>query len=308
MKIGFLYAGQGSQQVGMGRELYDAFAVARAAFDAAALDFDVKALCFDGPLERLTQTQYTQPCLVAEAVAATAVLRELGVLPAMAAGLSLGEYPALFCAGVLDESTVLSLARFRGLAMEESSAGVSTRMSAVLGLGREPLEAVCREASARGIVQIANLNCPGQIVIGGETEAVALACELAKQAGAKRCLPLNVSGPFHTPLMEPAARRLAERLREVSFGTMRLPVVFNATGTTLQEGETIAALLTRQVTDAVRFEDCVRTMLSQGIEAMVEIGPGQALSGFLKKIDPTVPVYKADTVEAVRATAAALAA
>ncbi len=306
MKLGFVYAGQGSQTVGMGHQLYQEYAAARKVLDAVSLDFDVKQLCFEGPIEQLSQTQYTQPCMVATAIAITEVLREHGVTPDIAAGLSLGEYSALYAAGVFDQQTALDLVRFRGQAMEEAVQGMESKMVAILGLDRELLQQACEQASTLGIVEIANYNCPGQLVIGGQTKAVDAAVQGALDRKAKRAVPLAVSGPFHTSLMAPAGEKLAEKFRAVSFAPLQIPVVFNATARPLGEGETIPALLTRQVKSSVYFEDSIRYILEQGVQAIVEIGPGKVLSGFIKKITKEIPVYQVEDPESLQKTLDAL--
>ncbi len=302
VKLAFLYAGQGSQTVGMGKDLYKQFADTRAVFDTIKLDFDVKKCCFEGPMELLSQTQYTQPCMVAFAIAVTRLLAEQSIVPQMVAGLSLGEYSALYAAGVLDLQTALSLVRYRGQVMEEAVAGVQSKMIAVLGLEREQVHQAVAQGSALGLVQAANYNCPGQIVIGGEIAAVDKAAECALELGAKRTMELNVSGPFHTSLLEPAAQKLAKRLEQIQFGHMRVPVVFNTTARELQPNETVAQLLMRQVMSPVYLEDSIRYMLEQGVDTFVEIGPGKVLSGFVKKITKDVAVYQAQDVASLQAT------
>ena len=204
MKLAVLYAGQGAQHPGMGKEFYEASSAFRAAFDAADLPFDLHRVCFDDPDGVLNQTEYTQPCMVAFACGVSAVLVEQGVKPAYVAGLSLGEYSALEAAGVFTAKQAIELAAYRGKAMADAASGIDCGMTAVLNLDRVPLAECCEQASALGCVQICNYNCPGQLVIGGEKAAVDKAAELAKQAGARRCIPLKVSGPFHTRLMAPA--------------------------------------------------------------------------------------------------------
>ena len=300
MKLGFLYAGQGSQHPGMGADLY-ADPVFRTAFDRAAerVDFDLKEVCFTDQQGVLNQTQYTQPCMVAFAVAMTALLKHRGIVPSAAAGLSLGEYSALHAAGVLDAETVTELVAFRGKAMEQAAAGKPSSMMAILGLDRKPLQEACSSASALGCVVIANYNCPGQLVIGGEQAAVAQAAALAKEAGARRCMPLKVSGPFHTPLMAPAGAALEERFRTVTFAQPQIPVVFNCLGDVKPEDTTVPELLVRQVQSSVYMEDSIRRMAALGMDALIEIGPGRVLSGFVKKTTPQLPVYAVETAEDV---------
>lgn len=307
MKLGFLYAGQGSQHAGMGADLYDAYPAFREAFDGAQVDFDLKEVCFTDSENRINLTQYTQPCMVAFAAGMTAVLKEKGIVPAAAAGLSLGEYSALHAAGVFDAGTAVELAAFRGKAMTASAAGVESAMMAVLGLEREKLQSACEQASDAGIVVIANYNCPGQLVIGGEKAAVEKAAALAKEAGARRCMPLKVSGPFHTPLMKSAGEALKERFAAMKFGAPAIPVVFNCLGDVMGEGDTIPALLVRQVQSSVYMEDSIRKLADMGLDALIEIGPGKALSGFVRKTAPQMPVFAVETAAEVEALPTALA-
>ncbi len=303
MKLGFLYAGQGSQHPGMGADLYEAFPAFREVLDAAQaeVDFDLKRTCFEDPEGVLNQTRYTQPCMVAFAAGLTAVLRERGIVPAAAAGLSLGEYSALHAAGVFDARTAVRLVAFRGKAMEEAAKGHDSAMMAVLGLDREPLQAACEAAGDLGTVVIANYNCPGQLVLGGDRAAVEKAAALAKERGAKRCMPLKVSGPFHTPLMKPAGEALECYFRSVPFEAPGIPVLFNCLGREKEPGDAISALLVRQVQSSVYMEDTIRRMAALNLDALVEIGPGKALSGFVKKTVPGFPVYAVETVQDVEA-------
>lgn len=300
MKLAFLYAGQGSQHAGMGQDLYEAYPLFRQILDDAPVDFDLKKLCFEGPEEQLSQTRYTQPCMVAFAAGITALLKERGITPQAAAGLSLGEYSALQAAGVFTPREAIALAAFRGKAMEEAAQGMESAMYAVLNLDRNTLEEVCRKASEKGPVYLANYNCPGQIVIGGNREGAVEACRLALEAGARRCLPLKVSGPFHTPLMAPAGKALEEHFAGLSFGEMAFPVYFNCLGRPKTAEETIPQLLVRQVQTSVYMEDTIRHMADAGIDTIVEVGPGKALSGFVKKTAPhirTIPVETAQQLE-----------
>ena len=306
MKLAFVYAGQGSQKVGMGRDFYDQYPEFQQVLDNAAAPFDVKEVCFQGPAEQLNQTRYTQPCMVAFAVGVTDLLKKEGIRPQAAAGLSLGEYSALYAAGVWDRDTAIATVALRGQAMEQVAAGLACGMTAVLGLDRETLQQACDQAAELGVVQICNYNCPGQLVIGGEEAAVARAGALAKELGAKRCMPLKVSGPFHTALMGPAGDALAKHFQTISFGEMECPVYFNCKGDVLGEGDTIPQLLEKQVQSSVYWEDTIRKMETDGIDTVVEIGPGKTLSGFFKKTAPSIKLYNIDTAEDFRAVVAAL--
>ncbi len=299
MKLAFLYAGQGAQAPGMGKDLYEEYPQFRAVFDGAALDFDLKKACFEG--ENLDETSRTQPCMVAFACGVSAILKDAGIEPSAAAGLSLGEYSALQAAGVWDAKTAISVAAFRGRAMAGAAAGIDSAMVAVLALAREKVRSACDGAARLGVVSIANYNCPGQIVIAGERAAVEEAARQAKELGARRCVPLNTSGPFHTKLLEPASRALHEYFKTVPFGEPRFPVYFNCLGAPMGEGDTIPALLERQVMSSVYLEDTLRRMAADGVDTFLEIGPGKVLSGFVRK---TVPGAKSYAVTAAKDIAA----
>ena len=306
MSLAFLYAGQGSQHPGMGAALYEAHPAFRAVLDAAGVDFDLKTTMFTDPDGVLNLTEYTQPCMVAFAAGMTALLAERGIVPDYAAGLSLGEYSALQCAGVFTAPQAISLAAFRGKAMAAAAAGRPCGMTAVLGLDREKLQEACRQAAGAGVVEIANYNCPGQLVIGGEQAAVDKAAALAKELGAKRCLPLKVSGPFHTSLLAPAGDALREKFRETAFGAMRIPVLFNCLGREMGPEDTIPALLGKQVQTSVYMEDTIRRLAELGVDTIVEIGPGKALIGFVKKTAPAIKTYAVETCADLDALSAAL--
>ena len=297
MKLAVLYAGQGAQHPGMGKEFYEASPAFRAAFDSAALDFDLHRVCFEDPDGVLNQTEYTQPCMVAFACGVTAVLAEKGVKPAYLAGLSLGEYSALQAAGVFTAKQAIELTAFRGKAMAEAAKGLACGMTAVLGLDREKLSACCEQAAETGCVQICNYNCPGQLVIGGEKAAVEQAAALAKEAGARRCIPLKVSGPFHTRLMAPAGDALAQRFAGESFGAMETLVLFNCLGHEKAETDSIPQLLVKQVQSSVYMEDTLRRLGELGVDHILEVGPGSALSGFVKKTLPGVVCTAVETPE-----------
>ena len=282
MKTAFLYAGQGSQVKGMGKDLYEAFPAFRKAYDEAELDFDVKTLSFEDPDGKINETRYTQPALVAFACGMTAVLRENGILPDYALGLSLGEYSALEAASVFSAKTAVEMVAFRGKKMEEASKGIESSMAAILGMSEEALDKVCKEVG--GAVSLCNLNCPGQIVIGGEKKAVEEASKLALEAGAKKAIPLKVSGPFHTSFMKSAGEALREYFKDISFREGTCPVLHNFLGRERQEGDpSVPELLVEQVQKPVRMEEDLRRLLELGVRNFVEIGPGKTISSFLKK-------------------------
>lgn len=312
MKIGFLYAGQGSQSVGMGQDLYDTYPDFKETFDNANPGFDLKDCCFNGPIEKLGQTRYTQPCMVAFAVGVTKILKANGIEPAYAAGLSLGEYSALYSAGVFDEKQVLDLVAYRGQSMEEAVTGRDVGMIAVMSLDRESIKKACQQAheefkdSEFNVAEVANYNTPVQVTVSGDTPVITRAGEIMTEMGAKRIVPVAVSGPFHTSLMKPAGDKLADRFKNESFGDMSFPVIFNSTGKELEAGKTIPEMLEIQVQSSVYFEDTIRYMIEQGVDTFVEIGPGKTLSGFVKKIDRALTTYSIENVESLNAVLEAL--
>lgn len=289
-KTAFLFSGQGAQYLGMGKDLYDHYEVVKETFNQASqvLGYDIRQL-IDQDEEKLNQTRYTQPAILTTSVAIYRLLEEKGLKPDMVAGLSLGEYTALVASGALDFEAAVSLVAKRGAFMEEAAPAGSGKMVAVLNTDVSVIEQACQEASDLGVVTPANYNTPSQIVIGGEGPAVDKAVELLKVAGAKRLIPLNVSGPFHTALLESASQKLAEVLEQVTFSDFEIPLVGNTEAEVMKE-EQIRSLLTRQVKEPVRFYESIARMQEAGVTNFVEVGPGKVLSGFIKKIDKTATI------------------
>lgn len=280
-KICFLYAGQGSQKVGMGADMYEAYPTFKKIIDSIELDFDLKSLMFDGDDNTLAKTGYTQPCMSAFAAGVTEVLKENGIQPAGALGLSLGEYGALYAAEVFDIQSYISVTAFRGRAMEEAAKGKSTVMSAVIGLEAEKIENICKETE--GFVEVTNYNCAGQYVICGEEAAVTKAEEKLNEAGARRCIRLNVTAPFHTKLLKEAGDKLTAYFDKMDFNEPKIPLALNLTGKLYKNGDNLKEIMAAQAQSAIHFEDCVKTMIAEGFDSFIEIGPGNVLSGFVKK-------------------------
>lgn len=299
MKIAFVYSGQGAQYLGMGQEFYETFPTYRSIIDqgSAILGYDLQDLMVNQEA-KLNETVYTQPAILAMSVALTAVLKEeLNLEPTAVAGLSLGEYSALIASQALSYEEGIALVEKRGRFMTEAvPAGVGA-MSAVMGLSRQVVEATCSEASSKGLVIAANYNMPTQIAIAGEVAAVAYAEELLTAKGARRVIRLNVSGPFHTALLKPAADQLAVALGETTFSEMQLPVVTNVTGQVIPSQAEIVPTLVKQVMSPVYWQDCVETLIADGYDTFVEVGPGKALSSFIKKINKNVTVQNVDNLK-----------
>lgn len=296
-KLAFVYPGQGAQTVGMGADFYAAGGTARELFEEAqeALDFDLKAVCFEEN-EKLHQTEYTQPAMVTVCLAMTRVLREKGLQADMTAGLSLGEYAAIAASGGMSELDAIRLVRQRGLLMQNAVPSGVGGMCAVLGMAAADIEKVLDSVPD---VSIANYNCPGQIVITGKREALDLAAALLKSAGAKRVLPLKVSGPFHSPLLQSAGEKLLQEIEKTAISPLKLPYVANVTAEMVTDRDEIAALLSRGVSSSVRWQQSVETMIKAGVDTFVEIGPGKTLSSFIRKINPNVSVYSVSVWEDV---------
>ena len=308
VKTALLFAGQGAQTVGMGKALAAKLPRAKAWFERAndVLGYDITRVCFDGPETELTKTENAQPGIFLVGwVAFQALLEKIpGLKFEATAGLSLGEFTALTAAGALGFEDGLRVVRERGRFMQEACESTGGSMAAIIGLDEEPTRAVCEKAG----VELANLNCPGQIVISGEIEKLNTACELAKAAGAKKAMPLTVAGAYHSRLMAAAQPKLETVLREVAIGKAHVPVISNVTAEPHGSPEQIATRLVEQVTSSVRWEQSMRHLLSQGFSRFIELGPGKALSGFMRRIEPTAQMLNVADADSLEATVKALSA
>lgn len=302
-KIAFVFPGQGAQAVGMGRDVYEAVPNSRAVFQKGdeVLGFPLSQLIFEGPDNELKQTVNTQPSLLTASVAYLEALNEKGLTADYVAGHSLGEYSALVAAGVLSYEDAVRLVRLRGQFMEEAVPGGQGAMAAVLGAEREALGELCKKISEEsGIVELANVNCPGQIVVSGSQAGINAVVERVKEAGGKRAIPLEVSGPFHSSMMKAAAERLADELNNVTFNAPTVPVVVNVTAAPVTDPEEIRQLLVRQVYSPVLWQDSIEWLVANGVDTFFEIGSGSVLAGLIRKIDKTVKVININSLESVQ--------
>lgn len=293
-KIAFVFPGQGAQYVGMGKDFYEAFPVCREVFDTAskASGLDIAKLCFEED-DRLNQTEYTQICMLAVEAAIFKAVEEQGVSSAVNAGLSLGEYGALIASGVMSLEDAFAVVRQRGILMQDA-VPTGGAMAAILALDASVIEEVCQKTE--GVVSIANYNCPGQIVITGEETAVDAACEALKEAGAKRCVRLNVSGPFHSQMLAGAGEKLADVLAGVELKPFDVPYITNVTADYVTSTEPVKELLCRQVASSVRWQQSVERMIADGVDTFIEMGPGKTLSGFMKKISRNVKMMNIENM------------
>ena len=294
-KIAFIYPGQGAQKAGMGADFYENSAIAGKMFDKAGevLQLDMKALCFEEN-DKLDVTEYTQAALVTTCLAMTRVAEDKGLKPDITAGLSLGEYCAIAAAGGMDDMDAIRLVRKRGILMQNTVPAGEGAMCAVMAMDASAIEKVIETIDG---VTIANYNCPGQIVITGRTEAVGIAAEKLKEAGAKRAIMLNVSGPFHSPLLKKAGEELAEELKNTALHTLQIPYVTNVTAEKVDDISATRELLAEQVSSPVRWMQSMENMIADGVDTFVEIGPGRTLAGFMKKINRDVKVYNTSAWE-----------
>lgn len=298
----FMFSGQGSQYVGMGKELYENYDAAKKVLDKAdqILDFDLKDMIFNGPEEDLNNTKNTQPTIYTVSAMVKAVLAENGINAAAAAGHSLGEYSALYAAGVLSFEDGLKLVRRRGELMDQADPEGKGTMAAVIGMADQEVEAVLAEIE--GIITIANYNSPGQVVISGEVEAVAAAEELLAEKGAKRVIPLSVSGAFHSPLMEPAKEELKNTIEAIEFKDAQIPLIANVTADYVKESDEIKSALIKQLNNSVRWAETIERFKEDGYENYVEVGPGRVLKGLMRRIDRSLNAYNVEDEKSLTKT------
>ena len=294
-KIAFVFPGQGAQYVGMGKDFYEQIPVCKEMFKLAgeASGLDVEALCFEEN-EQINITEYTQIAMLAAEVAMLKAVEEKGIRPDVTAGLSLGEYGALVASGVMTPEEVFKIVRKRGIYMQEAVPDGGA-MAAILGLDTEIIEKICGETP--GMVSVANYNCPGQIVITGENGAIQEAITKLTEAGAKRCVPLKVSGPFHSPMLVGAGEKLAKELEAVAVHEIQVSYIANVTADYVRKTEDVKPLLEKQVSSSVKWQQTIERMLADGVDTFIEIGPGKTLSGFMRKINRDVKVLNVEKVE-----------
>lgn len=303
-KTAFVFAGQGAQYVGMGKEIAQQYKASDMIFEQASqsLGFDIKKMIFEGDDETLKITENTQPAILTVSIACLQPLLQNGIKPDAVAGLSLGEYSAHVAAETFSFSDAAALVRKRGKYMQEAVPVGLGAMAAIIGLDKDDVIECCSKASAYGIAEPANFNCPGQIVVAGEKKAVEMVIELSKEKGAKRSLMLPVSAPFHCSMLKPAGEKLAEELAKIQLGDMKIPVISNVTADYITDKNIVKDLLIRQVSSPVLWEDSIRRMVEDGIDTFVEIGPGKVLSGFVKKVNKELRTFNVEDIESLNKT------
>ncbi|WDV45509.1 ACP S-malonyltransferase [Clostridiaceae bacterium M8S5] len=303
-KIAFIFSGQGAQYSGMGKEFYENYEESKNIYERASkvLGYDIAKMCIEGTQEELNKTENTQPAILTTSVAILEILKKKGIKADVVAGLSLGEYSALVASESLEFEEAVSLVRKRGKYMQEAVPQGKGTMAAIIGLDKDDVNKICEDVKEIGIAEISNLNCPGQIVIGGETESILKAMELSKEAGAKKVIQLKVSAPFHTSMLKPASDKLNEELENVEIKELKLPVVSNVTADYVIDKNNVKELLTKQVMKSVLWEDSIKKMIKDGVDTFIEIGPGNVLKGFNRKIDKKVTSLNIEDIKSLNKT------
>ncbi len=303
-KIACIFPGQGAQYPGMGKELAQNYKEAMNIFDLASerLGIDMKKLCFEGDEEELKKTENTQPSILTVSIALLEVLKLKGIEPQIAAGLSLGEYSALVASKAISFADAVALVKKRGKYMQEAVPSGEGTMAAIMGIERESVMECLKMASGYGVVEAANFNCPGQVVIAGHTSAVEKACSILKERGARKAIMLPVSAPFHSSLLKPAGEKLAAELENVNISDNELPVVSNVNAQVIMNKYEIKRCLIEQVSSSVLWEDSIRRMIDMGVDTFIEVGPGRTLSAFVKKIDKNLYVHNVENIDTLENT------
>lgn len=303
-KIAFLFSGQGAQYLGMGKDLFENIDVCKEVFKQAdnALQFSISNVCFQGPEKDLNRTENTQPAILTTSIAALRALESFNIKADITAGLSLGEYSSLVYSGVISFQEAVVLVKKRGKYMQEAVPEGKGIMAAIMGLNYLDVEKICNECSYLGTVELSNINCPGQVVIGGEVEAVKAACSAAKDKGARKVVELVVSGPFHTSMLKPASEKLEEELKNISINQFAVPIVTNVTGEIIEKVDDIRPYLKKQVMSTVLFEKSINTMIEFGVDTFIEIGPGKILSAFVKKVNRKVRALNVQDMKSLNST------
>ena len=303
-KIACIFPGQGAQYPGMGKELAQNYKEAMNIFDLASerLGIDMKKLCFEGDEEELKKTENTQPSILTVSIALLEVLKLKGIEPQIAAGLSLGEYSALVASKAISFTDAVALVKKRGKYMQEAVPAGEGTMAAIMGIERESVMECLKMASSYGVVEAANFNCPGQVVIAGHTRAVEKACSILKERGARKAIMLPVSAPFHSSLLKPAGEKLAAELENVNISDNELPVVSNVNAQVIMNKYEIKRCLIEQVSSSVLWEDSIRRMIDLGVDTFIEVGPGRTLSAFVKKIDKNLYVHNVENIDTLENT------